>query len=74
MAINWLGKAITAVKQLILLLLSGMSRQSGEIRRRDRISGYSVSRGGGGGRYIERHCFLVFIGVQCAAGHVYTYT
>ena len=45
MAINWFGKAITAVKQLILLLLSRMSRQSGEIRRRDRISRYSVSRG-----------------------------
>ena len=29
-AIYWLGKAITSVKQLILLLLSGKSRQSGE--------------------------------------------
>ena len=65
--INWLGKAITAVKQLILLLLSGMSRQSGEIRRRDRISGYSVFPGD----ELNDTVFGIYWDTKCCGSRVY---
>ena len=68
MAINWLGKAITAVKQFILLLISGMSRQSGEIRRRDRKSGYSVSPGGS---ELNDTVFGIYWDTKCSGSRVY---
>ena len=68
MAINWFWKAITAVKHLILLLLSRMSRQSGEIRRRDRISRHSVSLGGGG--VVELND-TIFGDTKCSGSRVY---